>query len=451
MYDYHKPFYFPYSHANLIAPLSAWGDNSTTFITAKYRIRPEYFPNKTQYGTVFPPMQEEMDYSGRPVFPAWVDKSKYRLLSEQITHQPFYDEVVETYGFTPDKNFRKVVTATWTRPAIRNAQSFSKKIEIGNNSIKTESDGRLVLRISNSVSVGQSVNLECSCNIETNGDDYSYNYYNCHGQSTIASNEFGEIVISPFNWECIPDGESGEKLTIVSSDEKAPQRTSSIMVYWTESLEQEYVEVQSSNINKTDNYIEIFIDGDASRFCSVGDALDIVASYIKYNYVLSYEWWSAGEARNVSVYKVSGNKITVPYFDAEYTSSNGHTDVHILSYPYVGEIGGVDYYGGNVWTRAFPTRLINVGKNRTEYAGEFSATQTTDFVRNTGSDFIIEQPFAPTLGASIVSYVSDVTNPTSEEYAQMIDNKNDLLIAPENYTLLMGDIYARTRITIKAQ
>ncbi len=445
MYDYHKPFYFPYSHANLIAPLSAWGDNSTTFITAKYRIRPEYFPNKTQYGTVFPPMREEMDYSGRPVFPGWVDKSKYRLLSEQIIHQPFYDEVIETYGFTPDKNFRKVITATWTRPAIRNAQSFSKKIDVGNDSITTADDGSLTLRISNSVSVGQVVNLECHCGIEKTEGDYSYNvYYDCRGESTITSNEFGEIVISAFNWECIPDNGEGEKLIIASNDEKAPQRTESITVYWTESREQEYIDVQSANVNKTDNYVEIFIDGDASRFCSVGDALDIMASFIEYNVMLSYKWWSAGEARNVPVYKVSGNKITVPYFETTYTSEKGSIDYHILSYPYVGQLSS-DYY------RGFPTRLINVGQNRTEYSGEFSAIQTTDFVRNTGSDFIIEQPFAPTLGASIVSYVSDVTNPTSKEYAQMIDRKDDLLIAPENYTLLMGDIYARTRITIKAQ
>lgn len=116
-YAYYTPFYMP--GFATVTPLANLGNTSVEFYQAKYRIRPECYKSRTAGGN-YPPLENIFDYLGNDVFvTSRFDRRKYRLLSEsRAASTPFYDEIVETYGYTPREVFNGSTSVAWTRPAM---------------------------------------------------------------------------------------------------------------------------------------------------------------------------------------------------------------------------------------------------------------------------------------------------------------------------------------------
>ena len=124
-----KPKYI--NNVETITPLyERFNDNSVKFYKTKYLISPQFYsPRITQdeNGNIsYPTMSRLFSKENTLLFPKDFDYTKYRLLNEEVTHDPNILEyliVTETWGYTPSVQFNVPSIVSWQKPGMYDESS----------------------------------------------------------------------------------------------------------------------------------------------------------------------------------------------------------------------------------------------------------------------------------------------------------------------------------------
>lgn len=131
-----KPKYI--NNVETVTPLyERFNDNSVKFYKTKYLISPQFYsPRITQgeNGNIsYPTMSRIFSKENTLLFPKDFDYTKYRLLNEEVTHDPNILEyliVTETWGYTPSVQFNVPSVVSWQKPGMYDESSTSTSTNV---------------------------------------------------------------------------------------------------------------------------------------------------------------------------------------------------------------------------------------------------------------------------------------------------------------------------------
>ena len=421
-YNYFKPFYLPSFQP--IYPLASFGDFETMFFTLKYRIRPERFVSKTKSDTIFPKLEVMFDYRGNPVVPSWVDRSKYRLLQEQVSFNQFYCEVVETYGYTPEKTFEKKNITAWTRPALEASKSTTSDVlavDSYDNNIEDKTHTFNFTTNVHRANVGYVITITSSP-FELKNEDGTNTVVWQNGTSIIKSITDNSIQIENFELRTY-SSDFGEIDSVNSFDEKSALFNGAELTIEYEIPSVFYGLVQG--VVDVDKRIKFPIQNNAIM---VGDKVQFTAPFMNF---LLY-WFYAYRSDLVEVVDVIGDYFYVEDFNTINTT---------------GIVGNMNF-SEREQQRVYVS-LREIG-GRPAFSGDFVGDVITTFEQSNKPPNLSPK-WQATKGRSFVDSVSEGSVPTIAEYQNMITEHKQLLAQPQSAQKLIGDIYTITSVYVDAQ
>ena len=421
-YKYYKPFYLP--SFTPIYPLASYGDNDTMFFSVKYRIRPDHFKSRTKGDTIYPPLEDIFDYRGRPVVPIWVDKKKYRLLSETVVFNGFYNEVEEVYGFTPTNVFTKKNITAWVRPALEANYDTNKEIIVVDkieNNVENRNHKLSFYSQIHTMKVGDVVEIKSDFYTTVDHDGKEIKAYQ-KGNSIVSAIESNSIIIEQFN--LTEYGINGNTLNDIQSLSEQSALVKNISVSASFNIS-DLMFGLISGVEASNKRIRFSLD--AEKRITTGDIIIFTAPYTHWN---GWYWYGYRS------YEMEVVETTANYFFVEdflVTNTGGSYQNNYSDRP---QKSG---YIKRVATSARPS-----------YSGDFIGNVVISFVR---ADELpkLKQPWKAIKGKSFVDAIGQGTIPTISEYQEMILRGEQLLAQPQQAQKLLGDIYIITSTYVDAQ
>lgn len=423
-YNYYKPFYLP--SFTPIYPLASYGDNDTMFFSVKYRIRPDHFKSRTKGDTIYPPLENIFDYRGRPVVPIWVDKKKYRLLSETVVFNGFYNEVAEVYGFTPTNVFTKKNITAWVRPAFEvNYDTNKETIVVDNieNDVENKNHKLSFYSQIHSVKVGDVVEIKSDFYTTEDYDGKEITAYQ-KGNSIVSAIDSNSIIIEEFS--LVEYDTNGNTLNDIQSLSEQSALVKNISVSASYDIS-DLMFYTIGGIETSNKRIRFSLD--AEKRITTGDVIIFTAPHVR-----TQSGWNWYGYRS---YEIEVVETTANYFYVE----------DFITINTTGVVGQVNYserpqksgYIKRVATSARPS-----------YSGDFIGNVVISFVR---ADELpkLKQPWKAIKGKSFVDVIGEGTIPTISEYQEMILSGEQLLAQPQQAQKLLGDIYIITSTYVDAQ
>ena len=415
--------------------MSMYGDSSVVFYKTKYITNQKPFVPRIQ-GNNYPALKDclAQDIKTGNMLSVFrrvkIDKSKYRLLLEEVpenTEALDWYEVTETWGYTPDTRFETAIITAWTRPAFKIGleQNISKPIlssTVNADNTATlscnNSDGRIVAETFINLRSGEYQDGESEANVYTQAAE----------NVIVRSATADSIVVEPFIWQ-VYDLDGKGVSTVQSFAEGSAFKRSGVSI-----IAQVEVKGKEMGLRSTDSNNKTHVVNVDSSDGGIQDG-DIVKFYKMY-YAEYGRWFYAQDSDFVQVLKATEDSIIVPFFYWNVRQDNTDTPYKIYS----DSTEGGFYAPGAKYVSL-------MGEQRSEWAADFAGRQVIDYV----STLEPENAWAPKAGGDIVNYVSYYTDPTLEEYQQMISRGDMVLAQPQVYELFIGDIYKRTSVYIKCQ
>ena len=408
-----------------VFPLASSGDYSTVFFEAKYRILHDRFVSKTEGGTVFPPLEVLYDYQGRSILPPGIDRKKFRLLSESRQFDKFYDTVTELYGFTPTRNFTTSVVTAWTRPAFKcglNA-TFTKSIT---DAILSE-DNSATFTCENSdgrISENSFISIESG---EYEDEEGNFRKQKAEGVLVLEADAEG-FKTGEFEFQIL-DANGESKGTVLSYADGSALKLDGVSLV--ASVEGASSRAASLSQTDTNNQVQIVSVDNSDGTFKDGDNVKFQKAYFAW----PGEQFYPQTSDFVRILKANADNIIVPIFYWNVVTTSGYS----TRYESDDNRSGFFVPGSKFVSHA--------GEERLSWGADFAGTQIVDFV----SEFDPQNAWAPESGREIVDYLSYYTNPTLQEYQEMISRGDMVLAQPQTYELLAGNVYKRTSVYVKCQ